>query len=137
MTVDAVRIPRAGQIRRTKSDPVVRAFGTALAKMARREQTVAVRRNGKVVDVLASDLIPVRERLQHHPADTGSAEVQIAILTARIAHLTEHLRTHRGDHSSRRGLMKLIGRRRRLLDYLKRQNVERYREILAVLNLRR
>ena len=63
--------------------------------------------------------------------------MQIAILTERIRHLTEHLRVHKGDHHTRRGLMKLIGRRRRLLDYVKANDVERYREIIARLELRR
>ncbi|MDQ1397185.1 MAG: small subunit ribosomal protein [Acidimicrobiaceae bacterium] len=72
-----------------------------------------------------------------HETDTGSPEVQIAILSERITHLTEHLKVHKGDHHTRRGLMKLIGRRRRLLDYVKDNNVERYREIIAKLGLRR
>jgi small subunit ribosomal protein S15 len=72
-----------------------------------------------------------------HDADTGSPEVQVAILTERINHLTEHLKQHKGDHHTRRGLMKLIGRRRRLLDYVKDNDVERYREIIGRLGLRR
>ena len=72
-----------------------------------------------------------------HESDTGSPEVQIALLTERIKHLTEHLRVHKGDHHTRRGLMKLIGRRRRLLDYVRDNDVERYREIIARLELRR
>ena len=72
-----------------------------------------------------------------HDTDTGSPEVQIALLTERIKHLTEHLRVHKGDHHTRRGLMKLIGRRRRLLDYVRDNDVERYREIIARLELRR
>jgi small subunit ribosomal protein S15 len=72
-----------------------------------------------------------------HDTDTGSPEVQIAILTERINHLTAHLKVHKGDHHTRRGLMKLIGRRRRLLDYVKGNNVERYREIIGRLGLRR
>jgi small subunit ribosomal protein S15 len=69
--------------------------------------------------------------------DTGSAEVQIAVLTKRIADLTEHLKTHRHDHASRRGLLQMVGRRRRLLDYLKREDIERYRALIARLGLRR
>jgi small subunit ribosomal protein S15 len=69
--------------------------------------------------------------------DTGSAEVQIAVLTQRITELTEHLKLHRQDHHSRRGLLKLVGRRRRLLEYLKREDIERYRAIVAKLGLRR
>ena len=74
---------------------------------------------------------------QHHETDTGSPEVQIAILTDRIAHLTEHLKVHKGDHHTRRGLMKLIGQRRRLLDYVQRGNVERYRALIGRLGIRR
>jgi small subunit ribosomal protein S15 len=69
--------------------------------------------------------------------DTGSAEVQIAVLTRRITDLTEHLKTHKQDHHSRRGLLMLVGRRRRLLEYLKREDIERYRAIVAKLGLRR
>ncbi|MHB1555317.1 MAG: 30S ribosomal protein S15 [Acidimicrobiales bacterium] len=72
-----------------------------------------------------------------HESDTGSPEVQIALLTDRIAHLTEHLRVHKGDHHTRRGLMKLIGRRRRLLDYVRGNDVERYRSIIGRLGIRR
>ncbi len=69
--------------------------------------------------------------------DTGSAEVQIALLTDRINHLTEHLKMHKKDHHSRRGLLMLVGRRRRLLDYLAGIDVERYRALIAELGLRR
>jgi len=69
--------------------------------------------------------------------DTGSAEVQVALLTERINHLTEHLKVHKKDHHSRRGLLMLVGRRRRLLDYLRRNDVERYRALIAKLGLRR
>ena len=69
--------------------------------------------------------------------DTGSPEVQVAILTRRITELTEHLKTHPKDHHSRRGLLRMVGRRRRLLEYLRRQDVERYRALIAKLGLRR
>ena len=72
-----------------------------------------------------------------HETDTGSTEVQVALLTGRINHLTEHLRVHDKDHHSRRGLLMLVGRRRRLLDYLRRNDVERYRALIAKLGLRR
>src|SRR5271154_6655551 len=72
-----------------------------------------------------------------HETDTGSPEVQIAILTERISHLTEHLKVHSGDHHTRRGLLKLIGRRRRLLDYVRKNDVERSRDIIGRLGLRR
>jgi small subunit ribosomal protein S15 len=71
------------------------------------------------------------------PGDTGSPDVQIALLTKRIAHLTEHLKEHKGDHHSRRGLMLLVGQRRRLLNYVAKQDVEHYRELIARLGLRR
>jgi small subunit ribosomal protein S15 len=69
--------------------------------------------------------------------DTGSAEVQVAVLTKRIADLTEHLKTHKHDHASRRGLLMLVGRRRRLLDYLRHEDIERYRTLIQRLELRR
>jgi len=72
-----------------------------------------------------------------HETDTGSPEVQVALLTERINHLTEHLKVHSKDHHSRRGLLVLVGRRRRLLDYLRRNDVERYRALIAKLGLRR
>jgi small subunit ribosomal protein S15 len=72
-----------------------------------------------------------------HETDTGSPEVQIALLTERINHLTEHLKMHKGDHHTRRGLMKLIGQRRRLQNYVRNNDVERYRAINARLGLRR
>ena len=72
-----------------------------------------------------------------HETDTGSTEVQVALLSERIAHLTEHLKMHKKDHHSRRGLLMLVGRRRRLLDYLRRTDVERYRALIAKLGLRR
>jgi len=72
-----------------------------------------------------------------HDTDTGSSEVQIALLTERISHLTDHLKMHKGDHHTRRGLMKLIGRRRRLLDYVRDNDVERYRSIIGRLGIRR
>lgn len=74
---------------------------------------------------------------RQHDTDTGSPEVQVAILTERINHLTGHLKVHKKDHHSRRGLLMLVGRRRRLLDYLKDNDVERYRGLIARLGLRR
>jgi len=72
-----------------------------------------------------------------HDADTGSPEVQIALLSNRITYLTEHFKTHAKDHHSRRGLLKLVGRRRRLLDYLKKTDVARYRSIIDKLGIRK
>lgn len=72
-----------------------------------------------------------------HETDTGSPEVQIALLSARIEYLTEHFKAHKQDHHSRRGLLKLVGQRRRLLDYVKKKDVERYRGVIQRLGLRR
>jgi small subunit ribosomal protein S15 len=72
-----------------------------------------------------------------HETDTGSPEVQIALLSARIEYLTDHFKVHKKDHHSRRGLLKLVGQRRRLLDYLKKMEVERYRSIIQRLGLRK
>lgn len=83
---------------------------------------------------LKSDII---EKYRLHENDTGSPEVQIAILTERINQLSGHLKAHKKDHASRRGLLKMVGQRRRLLNYLKANDVDRYRTILAQLNLRR
>jgi small subunit ribosomal protein S15 len=77
------------------------------------------------------------EKFGASPTDTGKTEVQVALLTDRINDLTEHLREHRKDHHSRRGLLKLVGRRRRLLNYLQRSDLERYRTLLRELGLRR
>lgn len=72
-----------------------------------------------------------------HDNDTGSPEVQIAILTERIIYLTEHFKVHKKDHHSRRGLLKIVGQRRRMLDYLKKKDIERYRAIIGKLGIRR
>ena len=72
-----------------------------------------------------------------HPTDTGSPEVQIAILSERINYLTDHFKVHKKDHSSRRGLLMLVGQRRRLLDYLKAKDVERYRGVIQKLGIRK
>ena len=79
----------------------------------------------------------VIEANRTHPTDTGSPEVQIAILTARINELTEHLRMHKHDNHSRRGLYKMIGKRRSLLDYLMKKDIERYRTLIAKLGIRK
>ncbi len=81
--------------------------------------------------------LAIIEEFRSHDKDTGSAEVQIAILSKRIDELTEHLKVHKKDHHSRRGLLKMVGRRRRLLDYLKEKDMERYRELIERLGLRR
>ena len=77
------------------------------------------------------------ERFRTHDTDTGSPEVQIALLTERIQYLTEHFKTHNKDHHSRRGLLKLVGQRRRLLDYLKRRDASRYETTIQALGIRK
>ncbi|MCD6583976.1 MAG: 30S ribosomal protein S15 [Candidatus Omnitrophica bacterium] len=77
------------------------------------------------------------ERFKEHPQDTGSASVQVALLTERINYLTEHLRRHKKDFHSRRGLLMLVGRRRRLLQYLKKRDPKKYDEVIKELNLRK
>lgn len=77
------------------------------------------------------------DKFKLHGKDTGSPEVQIALLTSRITHLTEHFKVHKKDHHSRRGLLKLVGDRRRLLNYLKSKDVTRYKTILKSLSLRK
>ena len=77
------------------------------------------------------------ERYKLHESDTGSPEVQIGLLTHRITYLTDHLKVHNKDHHSRRGLLMLVGRRRRLLNYVKNKDVQRYRQIIETLGLRR
>ena len=91
---------------------------------------------------MAASVSPVRKqetigKFQQHQGDTGSPEVQVALLSERIAHLTEHLKNTHKDHHSRRGLLKMVGQRRALLDYLKRKNLDRYKKLIEVLGLRR
>ena len=84
-----------------------------------------------------SERTAVIEKYRTHKNDNGSSEVQIALLTARIVELTEHLRAHKHDHSTRRGLLKLVGQRRRLLNYLNSEDVDRYRTVISKLGLRK
>ena len=77
------------------------------------------------------------QKFKRHEKDTGSPEVQVALLSERITYLTEHFKTHKKDHHSRRGLLKLVGRRRRLLDYLKANKADRYRSLIKELGLRK
>ena len=79
----------------------------------------------------------IMETYARHEGDTGSPEVQIALLTARINHLNEHLKLNKKDHHSNRGLLLMVGKRRGLLEYLKKTDIERYRELIAKLNLRK
>jgi small subunit ribosomal protein S15 len=86
-------------------------------------------------------LAPTKEEIirdyQKHEGDTGSSDVQVALLTSRINELTDHFKTHTKDHHSRRGLLKLVGQRRRLLDYVKRHDAERYKQLIERLGLRK
>jgi len=77
------------------------------------------------------------ERFRVHARDTGSPEVQVSLLTERITYLNEHFRTHRKDHASRRGLLIMVGKRKRLLEYLRRQNPERYQQLIEKLGIRK
>ena len=79
----------------------------------------------------------IMERTATHETDTGSPEVVVGLITARINYLVEHIKVHKKDHSSRRGLLKLVGQRRRLLSYLKKSSIDRYRKTVAALNLRK
>ena len=79
----------------------------------------------------------VVSKYQQKEGDTGSPEVQVALLTTRIVQLTEHFKEHKGDHHSRRGLLRMVNQRRKLLDYLKGKNVDRYKELISSLGLRR
>jgi small subunit ribosomal protein S15 len=87
--------------------------------------------------LLKHEKTAVIEQNRTHENDTGSPEVQIAILTKRINDLTEHLKTHKKDHHSRRGLLKMVGHRRNLLNYLQKKDIERYRSIIAKLGIRK
>jgi small subunit ribosomal protein S15 len=93
-------------------------------------------RGEKKLAVIENKDVIIEEYATHH-GDTGSPEVQVALLTTRIQHLTEHLREHKHDFHSRRGLLKMVGRRRRLLKYLQKKDVERYRTLISRLGLRR
>jgi small subunit ribosomal protein S15 len=92
---------------------------------------------GRFSMILGEKKAELIQKYRTHETDTGSPEVQVAIITARIAELQDHFKTHVKDHHSRRGLLKLVGQRRRLLDYLKLTNIDRYRKIVGQLNLRK
>lgn len=85
---------------------------------------------------MSIDKTGIIEKYQLHPTDRGSTPVQVAILTARINDLRDHFREHKHDHHSRQGLLKMVGKRRRLLDYMRRRDLEKYRELIADLGLR-
>ena len=85
---------------------------------------------------MAFDKTPTIQKHRTHESDTGSPQVQVAVLTERINYLTDHFRDHRKDHHSRRGLLKMVGKRRRLLNYLRRTDIETYRQLVQELGLR-
>ncbi|MCL2178623.1 MAG: 30S ribosomal protein S15 [Proteobacteria bacterium] len=85
----------------------------------------------------AEQKVEIVVRYRTHEKDTGSPEVQVALLSRRISYLTEHFKTHKKDHHSRRGLLKLVGQRRRLLDYLKKKDLERYKKLIDSLGIRK
>lgn len=89
------------------------------------------------MSLTADEKKSIIEKYQLHEGDTGSPEVQVAILTERINYLTEHLKTHKRDNHSRRGLLKMVGKRRALLDYLRDSDIERYRALIEELGLRK
>ena len=88
------------------------------------------------MDLMEFDKEQIIEKFRRHEGDSGSPEVQVALLTSRIQQLTGHLQSHRKDHHSRRGLLKMVGKRRRLLRYLRNEDVNRYRELVRALGLR-
>ena len=94
-------------------------------------------KKGEIPMIRKDEKTAVIEANRTHPTDTGSPEVQIAILTARINELTEHLKVHKQDNHSRRGLLKMVGKRRKMLDYLMAKDIERYRAIIAKLGIRK
>jgi small subunit ribosomal protein S15 len=96
-----------------------------------------IKTGGKKVVLTVEDKKKLIEQYKLHETDTGSPEVQVGLLTHRISYLTEHLKVHKKDHHSRRGLLILVGRRRKLLNYVKNNDVKRYRTIIADLGLRR
>ena|GEM_PF-22970 len=91
----------------------------------------------KTMAMSAEQKVEIVTRYRTHEKDTGSPEVQVALLSRRISYLTEHFKTHKKDHHSRRGLLKLVGQRRRLLDYLKRKDVDRYKKLIDSLGIRK
>lgn len=91
----------------------------------------------KILSIIDTKKQEIIEKFKLHENDTGSPEVQIAILTAKINHLTEHLKVHKKDHHSRRGLLKMVGKRRGLLNYLKNKDINRYAQTIEALGLRR
>lgn len=115
-----------------------RSAGAIVHKTADRGPTGCWAVRGDTIVALTKDRkTSLIEDYRHHDSDTGSPEVQVAILTERITYLTDHFKTHAKDHHSRRGLLKLVGQRRRLLDYVKAKNVDRYAELIKRLGIRK
>jgi small subunit ribosomal protein S15 len=123
MGAGLISTPAAVMVSRSKSQTCIQA-------------TVNVNRR-RILSTTKQEKTSIVNQYRVHDSDTGSPEVQIALLSNRITYLTEHFKTHAKDHHSRRGLLKLVGRRRRLLDYLKKTDVERYRTIIEKLNIRK
>ena len=115
------------------AQPVAVAGGAVAGGAAAEEKTEF---DVILVSAGAAKLAVIKEYATHE-GDTGSPEVQVAILTSRIVYLTEHLKEHKKDHHSRRGLLKLVGQRRNMLDYLRRKDIERYRSLIERLGLRK
>jgi len=107
------------------------------APAAVQKDAVTISRRLRAVTFTPESKKELIEKYKKHESDTGSPEVQIGLLTHRISYLTEHLKEHKKDHHSRRGLLMLVGKRRRLLNYVKRSDVQRYRSIIETLGLRR
>lgn len=106
------------------------------AKLQRATLLMGIEKNQE--DIMEKERkLEIIEKYKLHEGDTGSPEVQVALLTDRINHLNEHLKMHKKDHHSRRGLLKMVGQRRGLLNYLKEKDIERYRALIASLNLRK
>jgi small subunit ribosomal protein S15 len=116
--------------------PADRSLGRSRPSFAARGDCGVILQGGNLTLTKEAKLDIIGKHKQHD-SDTGSPQVQIALLTTRINELTEHLRTHAKDHYSRRGLLKLVGRRRRLLNYLQREDLEAYRALIKELGLRR
>jgi len=105
--------------------------------MSENNEEIQILRKGGVLMLATEKKQEIINSYKLHESDTGSPEVQIAILTERIIYLTEHFKTHKKDHHSRRGLLKIVGQRRRLLDYVKGKSVDRYKVIIEKLGIRR
>ena len=143
---EAVSVARRGTYSRDNRELEAGSVGCAAENVAVSPLRRLTRSSRRVYSLdFLDETMPLepgaKERVIHqfrqHETDTGSPEVQVALLTQRISYLTDHFKTHKKDHHSRRGLLKLVGHRRRLLDYLKRADVERYRKVVVALNLRK